>query len=103
MEAPSGRSVWYSSQAILPTTRANRREYVFPDLPLHVPADEILSARKVFTDDDCYLSEFSALIDVMDGKADSSTILSTFHDAAETYKFVSIDGTPAGKIADQLR
>ena len=30
------------------------------------------------------------MIDVMDGKADRSAILSTFDDAAETYKFVSV-------------
>ncbi|WVR07063.1 hypothetical protein IAU60_004102 [Kwoniella sp. DSM 27419] len=42
--------------------------------------------RTVFTDDDCYLSEFSAIIDVIDGTADASVILSSYEDAIESYK-----------------
>jgi len=51
-------------------------------------------ARTVFTDDDCYFSEFSAIIDVIDGKADRAAILSTFQDAADTYKLVRCQTTP---------
>ncbi|WWD17283.1 hypothetical protein CI109_101723 [Kwoniella shandongensis] len=40
----------------------------------------------VFTDDDCYYSEVSNLIDVIDGKADKSIILSSYEDAIESYK-----------------
>lgn len=38
--------------------------------------------------DDCYLSEISALVDVVDGKAPQSAILSTYADALESYKLV---------------
>lgn len=38
--------------------------------------------------DDCYLSEISALVDVIDGKAPQSAILSTYADALESYKLV---------------
>lgn len=36
------------------------------------------------------MSEFSAIIDVIDGKADKSAILSPYEDAVETYKLVSV-------------
>ncbi|RSH87388.1 hypothetical protein EHS25_003297 [Saitozyma podzolica] len=42
--------------------------------------------QTIFTDDDCYLSEISALVDVVDGKAPQSVILSTYADALESYK-----------------
>ena len=38
--------------------------------------------------DDCYHSELQAMINVIDGKADSSTLLSSYADAAESYKLV---------------
>jgi hypothetical protein len=38
--------------------------------------------------DDCYHSELQAMINVVDGKADSSTLLSSYADAAESYKLV---------------
>lgn len=40
--------------------------------------------------DDCYLGEFSTLIDVIDGKTDRSAILSSYDDALESYKLVCI-------------
>ncbi|WVF71483.1 hypothetical protein IAT40_006289 [Kwoniella sp. CBS 6097] len=42
--------------------------------------------KTVFTDDDCYLSEVEAIIDVVDGKADKSVILSSYEDAIQTYE-----------------
>ncbi|GFZ43959.1 hypothetical protein JCM24511_01679 [Saitozyma sp. JCM 24511] len=45
-----------------------------------------LCVQTIFTDDDCYLSEISALVDVVDGKAPQSAILSTYADALESYK-----------------
>lgn len=42
--------------------------------------------KTVFTGDDCYHSEFQAIIDVIDGQADKSVILSSYADAAESYK-----------------
>jgi hypothetical protein len=39
--------------------------------------------------DDCYHSELQAMINVIDGKADSSILLSSYADAAESYKLVS--------------
>jgi hypothetical protein len=39
--------------------------------------------------DDCYHSELQAMINVIDGKSDSSTLLSSYADAAESYKLVS--------------
>ncbi|WVW83941.1 hypothetical protein I302_105964 [Kwoniella bestiolae CBS 10118] len=43
--------------------------------------------RTIFTDDDCYLSEIEAIIDVIDGKSDRSVILSPYEDAIKTYEF----------------
>lgn len=39
--------------------------------------------------DDCYHSEFSALVDVLEGKIGSEAILSSYADALETYKLAS--------------
>ncbi|WVQ67637.1 uncharacterized protein L199_005840 [Kwoniella botswanensis] len=43
--------------------------------------------RTIFTDDDCYLTEIEAIIDVIDGKSDKSVILSPYEDAIKTYEF----------------
>ncbi|WRT66398.1 uncharacterized protein IL334_003354 [Kwoniella shivajii] len=43
--------------------------------------------RTIFTDDDCYLSEIEAIIDVIDGKSDNSVILSPYEDSIKTYEF----------------
>jgi hypothetical protein len=40
--------------------------------------------------DDCYHTELQAIIDVIDGEADSSAIKSSYADAAESYKLVSV-------------
>ncbi|WVQ99425.1 hypothetical protein IAU59_006560 [Kwoniella sp. CBS 9459] len=42
--------------------------------------------KTVFTDDDCYLSEVEAIIDVVDGNVDKSVILSPYEDAIQTYE-----------------
>ncbi|KAK8864421.1 hypothetical protein IAR55_001669 [Kwoniella newhampshirensis] len=42
--------------------------------------------RTVFTDDDCYYSEISDLVDVIDGTAEKSVILSSYEDAIESYR-----------------
>jgi len=39
-----------------------------------------------FNEDDCYNSEFSTLIDILDGKTGPDAILSSYADALETYK-----------------
>ena len=41
-------------------------------------------------EDDCYLHEISAIVDVIDGGADKSVILSSYQDAIETYKLASL-------------
>jgi hypothetical protein len=40
--------------------------------------------------DDCYYSELQAMINVIDGKSDSSTLLSSYADAVESYKLVCL-------------
>jgi hypothetical protein len=49
-----------------------------------------MSTNKAGADrqDDCYHSELQAMINVVDGKEDSSTLLSSYADAAESYKLV---------------
>ncbi|ORY33983.1 putative oxidoreductase C terminal-domain-containing protein [Naematelia encephala] len=59
---------------------------VAPKLYVRQPGSKA-EVQTTFTDDDCYHSEFATLIDVIDGKADRSVILSPYEDAVETYKF----------------
>lgn len=42
--------------------------------------------------DDPYYTELSTIIDVVEGKLDKSAILSPYHDAMQTYNFVSASG-----------
>jgi hypothetical protein len=44
--------------------------------------------------DDCYYTELAAIIDVADGKADRSIILSPYEDAIKTYELVSSSRFP---------
>jgi len=52
-------------------------------------ADSSHEETKTDRQDDCYHSEMQAMINVIDGKADTSTLLSSYADAAESYKLVS--------------
>ncbi|OCF36826.1 hypothetical protein I316_01422 [Kwoniella heveanensis BCC8398] len=56
-----------------------------PTLYVRQPGSKT-EVKTVFTDDDCYLSEVEAIINVVDGKADRSVILSPYEDAIQTYE-----------------
>ncbi|WWC62163.1 uncharacterized protein I303_104755 [Kwoniella dejecticola CBS 10117] len=59
---------------------------VSPRLYVRKPGD-LEEVRTMFTNDDCYYSEFEAIIDVIDGKSDASVILSPYEDSIKTYEF----------------
>lgn len=42
--------------------------------------------------DDCYYSEISTMVDVIEGRQERSAILSTFEDAVQSYELVSTCG-----------
>lgn len=47
--------------------------------------------------DDCYFSEISTIVDVIEGRKDKSAILSPFEDAIQSYKLVSTAKDPRSR------